>query len=68
MDHMYYYDWSLSFKDGNANPKGSAEEILEKGREMYHELSSETAEFIDMMLENELLDVLAKPIITYLPP
>ena len=61
LDRMYYYDWSLSFKDGNANPKGSAEEILEKGREMYHELSSETAEFIDMMLENELLDVLAKP-------
>ena len=27
---------------------------------MYHEMSPETAEFIDVMLENELMDVLAK--------
>lgn len=61
LDHLYYYDLSLSFKDGNANPTGSAQEILEKGREMYHELSSETKSFIDLMLDNELMDVLAKP-------
>ena len=47
--------------DGNAKPEGTAEEILAAGKRMYHELSPETAEFIDAMFDMELFDVLSKP-------
>lgn len=60
-DHLYYYDSPINFLDGNAKPILSASEILEAGREMYHELSPETAEFIDLMLDNNLMDTVAKP-------
>jgi M3 family oligoendopeptidase len=33
---------------------------MEQGRRMYHDLSCETGEFIDFMLENELFDVLSR--------
>lgn len=61
VDELKYYDINLMFPDGNAKPIGTPEEILEAGRELYHEMSPETAEFIDIMLDNELMDVLAKP-------
>lgn len=55
-----FYDNALMFKDGSAVPQGTPEEIMAAGKKMYHELSAETGEFIDLMLENELFDVLAK--------
>jgi len=55
------YDDNLLFLDGNAAPKGTPDEILEAGRKMYHELSPETAEYIDAALKLESFDVLAKP-------
>ena len=55
------YDSALYFADGNPDPTGTPEEILAAGRQMYHELSPETAEFIDYMMDNELLDVLSRP-------
>ena len=55
-----FYDDSFFFADGNAAPHGTPEEILAAGKAMYHELSSETAGFIDLMFENELFDVLSK--------
>ncbi len=60
VDKLKFYDDIFMFPDGNPNPKGTSDEILAAGKEMYHELSPETAEFIDFMYENELLDVLAK--------
>ena len=60
VDELKFYDYSLLFPDGNAKPQGTSDEILAAGREMYHELSEETKEFIDFMYENELLDVLSK--------
>jgi len=60
LDHMYFYDDGMSFPDGNATPIGTAADILKAGLDMYHGLSPETAEFIDFMYENELLDVLSK--------
>ncbi|MBP5253834.1 MAG: M3 family oligoendopeptidase [Lachnospiraceae bacterium] len=56
-----FYDAGVFFNEGNPDPVGTPEEILESGRKMYHELSPETAEFIDFMLENELFDVLGRP-------
>ncbi len=60
VDKLKFYDDIFMFSDGNPNPKGTSDEILAAGREMYQALSPETAEFIDFMYENELFDVLAK--------
>ena len=58
---MGYADCAMWFTDGNARPVGTPEDILEAGRSFYHELSGETAEFIDHMLENGMMDVLSRP-------
>ncbi len=58
---MGYAGCAMWFADGNARPSGTAEDILDAGRRFYHELSGETAEFIDFMLDNEMMDVLSKP-------
>ena len=57
---MGYADNALDFRSGNAKPCGGPEDILAAGRRFYHELSPETAEFIDVMYDNELLDVLSR--------
>lgn len=58
---MSYADQALMFRSGNPKPVGTAEDIVAQGKKFYHELSPETAEFIDHMLDNELMDLLAKP-------
>ncbi|RKJ38662.1 M3 family oligoendopeptidase [Acutalibacter sp. 1XD8-33] len=60
LDSFKFYDDPLKFRDGSAKPQGTPEEIMAAGKRMYHELSAETGEFIDLMMENELFDVLAK--------
>jgi M3 family oligoendopeptidase len=55
------YDDPFNFPDGNAKPIGSPEEIFAHGKKMYHELSPQTGEFIDFMLEHDLFDVLTRP-------
>lgn len=57
---LNYADSALMFRSGNPKPCGSAQDILKTAEKFYHELSPETAEFIDFMLQNELLDVLSK--------
>lgn len=57
---LKYSDTLLKFRSGNAVPKGSPEDILAAGKKFYHELSPETAEFIDFMYGNELMDVLSR--------
>lgn len=60
VDKLKFYDDIFMFPDGNAKPEGTPDEILAAGRKMYQALSSETAEFINFMYDNELFDVLAK--------
>ncbi len=57
---LSYADTAISYRDGNAVPKGTPDDILEAGRKFYHELSPETAEFFDFMMGNELMDVLSR--------
>lgn len=57
---LKYADTALSYRDGNAVPKGTPEDIIEAGRRFYHALSHETAEFFDFMTENELMDVISR--------
>lgn len=60
LDELKYYDERFSFKTGNAKPKGDPEFILNCGNQMYNELSAETKEFFDFMVENELMDLVSK--------
>lgn len=57
---LKYADTSVSYRDGNAVPKGTPDDILEAGRRFYRELSPLTAEFFDFMMDNELMDVLSR--------
>ena len=60
LDKLKFYDNGVFFLNGNPAPTGTPEEILKAGQEMYRELSPETAEFFDFMMENELFDVLGR--------
>ncbi len=60
LEALKYYDNGMYFLNGNPAPTGTPEEILKAGQEMYRELSKETAEFFDFMMENELFDVLGR--------
>lgn len=60
LEKLSYIDENMFFPEGNPAPKGTPEEILDKGQKMYQELSPETKEFFDFMMEHELLDVLGR--------
>ncbi|WP_306798614.1 M3 family oligoendopeptidase [Oceanobacillus saliphilus] len=60
VDSLKFYDENFKFKSGNAKPKGSPEWIIENGKKMYQELSEETNEFFQFMLDRNLLDLEAK--------
>ena len=61
VDSIKIYDDAFEWPDGNAQPIGTPDDIFAHGKKMYHELSPDTKEFIDFMLENELFDVLTRP-------
>ena len=60
LDKLSYIDNEVYFLNGNPAPVGTPEEILKTGQKMYSELSPETKEFFDFMMENELLDVFGR--------
>ncbi|WP_075617805.1 M3 family oligoendopeptidase [Paenisporosarcina indica] len=60
VDELKYYDESFNYKTGNATPKGSPEWIIQGGKKMYDDLSVETSEFFDFMIDNNLMDLVAK--------
>lgn len=67
------YDLALSFLSGNPTPKGDSTWQVNHAKEMYKEMSPETDEFFNFMLNHDLLDLDAKPgkagggYCTYLP-
>ncbi len=61
VDTLYYHDEIVLFPEWNPKPIWTPQELLEKWRKMYQQLSPETAELYDLMMENELFDVLTKP-------
>lgn len=60
LESLKYYDEPLKFLSGNAVPKGNPDWILNNGRQMYKELSPETNEFFNFMVEGELMDLVSK--------
>lgn len=57
---LKYYDEPLEFLSGNAAPKGDADWIIAEAARMYRELSPETDQFFQFMLEHRLMDLVAK--------
>lgn len=57
---LSYTDEVVYSQKGNPQPEGTPEEILQAGQQMYEELSPETKEFFDFMMDNELLDVFGR--------
>jgi len=60
IDKLKFFDEDIFYADGNPTPKGTPGEMFEAGKKMYDELSAETKEFFDFMLENDLFDVMAR--------
>jgi M3 family oligoendopeptidase len=60
VDTLRYYDDKFLFQTGNAKPQGEPEWIVEQGKQMYTELSSETDAFFQFMIDNELMDLVSK--------
>ena len=61
IEHPAFTDLPMMFKDGNPKPIPGYKARMDAARTMYHELSPETAEFIDFMQDNELFDVESRP-------
>ncbi|HRG89219.1 MAG TPA: M3 family oligoendopeptidase [Chitinophagales bacterium] len=60
IDKLKAYDLSHNFNSGNPKPIGTPEEIVANGQKMYSELSQETKEFFDFMVNNDLMDLVNK--------
>ncbi len=57
LDGVMLYDERLQFADGNPIAEGDKDFIVDAATTMYRELSPETREFFDTMLERELMDL-----------
>ena len=55
------YDEKRVFPDGNAHPAGDDDFMIRNAQSMYHDISPETGEFIDFMIDHELMDLKNKP-------
>lgn len=60
IEHLYYYDESLTSPDGNPVPVGDKEYLVGEAQKMYRELSKESGEFFDFMIEHDLFDLESK--------
>ncbi|MFM7544425.1 MAG: M3 family oligoendopeptidase [Ignavibacteria bacterium] len=61
LDYLTIFDEGLLFADGNPNPQGEPDWIVDQASAMYKELSPVTDTFFSMMRENEILDLVTRP-------
>ncbi len=61
VDRLMFYDEKRVFPDGNALPAGDDDYMIAQSRKMYHDMSPETGEFIDFMIDHELMDLKNRP-------
>ena len=61
VSELMAYDERFIYPDGNANPIGDEDYLVKEAQKMYHDMSSETGEFIDFMIKHELMDLKNKP-------
>ena len=55
-----YYDYNLRYPTGNAKPAGDEKYLVKAAKSMYSDISPETKEFFNFMIDNELLDLDAR--------
>ena len=60
IDTLYYYDESIASPSGNPVPIGDKEYLVGEAQKMYRELSKESGEFFDFMMEYEIFDLDSK--------
>ena len=61
VEKLKYYDLLFNFTTGNPTPKGDKDWMLSKAKIMYTELSKETDDFINFMIDRDLFDLDSKP-------
>lgn len=61
VEKIMVYDEKFIYTDGNAEPIGDEDYMVKEAQKMYHDLSQDTGEFIDFMIEHELMDLKNKP-------
>ena len=61
VDTLRYYDEALLFPEGNADPIGDMDTLVQKAQRMYREMSPETGEFFDFMVKYHLFDLQTRP-------
>ena len=61
VDKLRYYDEALLFPEGNADPEGTMEELVQKALAMYRQMSPETGEFFEFMVKYHLFDLETRP-------
>ncbi len=61
LDALRIYDEAVFFPDGNPQPHGGPEWILQQAEAMYAELSKDTNELMSHLVNDGYLDVLSRP-------
>ena len=61
VDRLMAYDEKKVFSDGNAKPAGDAEFMYDRIIEMFMDMSPETDQFINFMLDHDLIDYESRP-------
>lgn len=61
IEDLKSYDLALSFLTGNPTPKGDSKWQTNHAKTMYEEMSPETGEFINFMIDRDLLELDSKP-------
>ena len=56
-----YFDYNLKFKSGNPTPKGGTQDLVNAAKDMYEDMSKESGEFINFMINHHLMDLEARP-------
>ncbi|MFK7937650.1 MAG: M3 family oligoendopeptidase [Saprospiraceae bacterium] len=57
LEKLTNYDEEFKFASGNPAPQGEPQWIVEQAQTMYSELSADTKEFFDTMIEQNLMDL-----------
>ena len=61
VDELMFWDEEKVFPDGNAHPAGDDDYMIAQAKKMYHDISPETGEFFDFMVEHDLMDLKNQP-------
>ena len=61
VDRLECYDLGYNFKTGNPKPHGTLDELVDAALKMYKEMSPETGDFFQTMVDQELFDLPTRP-------